>query len=384
MFQSTLENAIDAVVIIDTQNNVTFFNRAAEDLWGWSASEVLGRNVKMLVPPEHQAPHDRYVEHNRTTGQDKIVGKSRDVLLTRRDGSEISASLSLSKMKIGDSWAYAAIVRNISAEYDSLNTLLDKVEQSARGVATGCQAMSSATSAVTEGANRQASAAQEASAAMEEMTANIRQSAENAAQTEAIAKNSLVQAQASAKSVQGAVHAMSEIAAKISIVQEIARQTDLLALNAAVEAARAGQSGKGFAIVAAEVRRLAERSKIAADEIVSLSRNTAETSEEAGRQLSALVPEIQRTTELVQEISAAMSEQRVGSEQINIAISELDRVIQANAGAANEAATTTAKLTWSSDELLDLISGFRNEDGTLKRTIEAQGSETGRSRAQAA
>ncbi len=166
---------------------------------------------------------------------------------------------------------------------------------------------------------------------------------------------------------------MSEIAAKIGIVQEIARQTDLLALNAAVEAARAGQSGKGFAIVAAEVRRLAERSKVASDEIVNLSRTTSEASNEAGQQLKTLVPEIQRTADLVREISAAMNEQRVGSEQINQAIAELDRVIQANAEVSNRASDATRNLSQSAEELRALIDSFRNEDGTLNRSAEASG-----------
>jgi len=323
------------------------------------------------VPVEHQDGHDGYVDANRLTGTDKIVGTSRDVILYRKDGSEVSVSLALSKMKVGDSWAYAAMVRNISAEYESLNTLLAQVESGANDVAGGGANLMDAVTRVSEGATQQAAAAQEASASMEEMTANIRQAAENAGQTETIAVNSLTQAEASASSVQSAVQAMSEIAAKIGIVQEIARQTDLLALNAAVEAARAGQSGKGFAIVAAEVRRLAERSQIAAEEIVGLSRTTSEASNEAGEQLSALVPEIQRTTELVREISAAMNEQRVGTEQINQAIAELDRVIQANAEASGHAAEVTHSLNHSAAELRALIDGFRNADGTLNRASDA-------------
>jgi PAS domain S-box-containing protein len=378
MWRATLENAIDAVILIDTKNTVTFFNDAAEQLWGWSRQEVVGKNVRMLVPLEHQAPHDSYVDANRKSGHDKIVGSSRDLQMVRKDGDVVSVSLALSKMKVGGSWCYAAFVRNISKEYDSLNLLLAKVEDSAKDVATGCQKMESATTEVTNGAATQASAAQQASAAMEEMAGNIRQTAENASKTESIANSSLTQAETSAKSVQSAVEAMSEISTRIGIVQEIARQTDLLALNAAVEAARAGENGKGFAIVAAEVRRLAERSKVAAEEIVALSKTTAEASEDAGRQLKALVPEIQSTTYLVREISAAMREQQLGSEQINSAISQLDQVIQANANVANDAATTTSKLTWSSDQLLELIGGFRNDDGTLNRSSGDDEKEGGR------
>ncbi|MCT4557596.1 MAG: methyl-accepting chemotaxis protein [Pelagimonas sp.] len=364
---ATLENAIDAVVVIDTENHVIFFNAAAERLWGYRAQEVLGKNVKMLVPSEHQAPHDSYVENNRTTQNDKIVGSSRDLKLVRKDGDEVSVSLALSKMKVGNSWGYAAFVRNITEEYDALDGLLTEVSVSSDNVRTGCSELTEAVEKVSEGATHQAAAAQEASASMEQMTANIRQSAENAAQTEKIATRSLQQAQASAEIVDEAVQAMQTIAEKITIIQEIARQTDLLALNAAVEAARAGSHGRGFAIVAAEVRRLAERSQIAADEIVALSKSTAETSGKAGDELETLVPEIQRTADLVQEISAATQEQSIGSEQINTAISELDRVIQANAAASQEAAATTQMLSDSASKLGALIDGFRDEEGNLVR-----------------
>ncbi|CAN0583987.1 unnamed protein product, partial [Ectocarpus sp. 12 AP-2014] len=186
MALSTLESAIDAVVVIDTSNVVIFFNAAAEDLWGYRREEVMGHNVKMLVPHEHQAPHDDYVGANRRTGQDKIVGSSRDVQLVRKDGTEVSVSLALSKIKLGGSWAYAAFVRNISQEYAALESLLGKVSFSADNVLNGCTDLSGAVTKVSEGATEQASAAQEASSSMEEMTANIRQNADNAAQTEKI------------------------------------------------------------------------------------------------------------------------------------------------------------------------------------------------------
>ncbi len=157
------------------------------------------------------------------------------------------------------------------------------------------------------------------------------------------------------------VAAMKQIAEKISIIEEIARQTDLLALNAAIEAARAGEHGKGFAVVASEVRKLAERSQTAAGEIGKLSSTSVEIAESAGEMLKKLVPDIQRTAELVQEISAASAEQNSGAEQINTALQQLDQVIQQNAAASEEMSSTAEELAAQAEQLQDTISFFMLE-----------------------
>jgi methyl-accepting chemotaxis protein len=247
-------------------------------------------------------------------------------------------------------------------------TVLD-IRAIATEVSAATQSISTASIQVSKGASSQAAAAEEASSSMEEMVSNIKQNADNAQQTDKIATKSAHSAQESGKSVLEAVAAMKEIASKISIIEEIARQTNLLALNAAIEAARAGEHGKGFAVVAAEVRKLAERSQRAAGEINQLSANTLKVSEKSGEMLDKLVPDIQRTAELVQEITAASREQDTGASQINKALQQLEQVIQQNASASEEMASTTEELTGQADQLVSALSFFHtgDEDGAPAR-----------------
>jgi methyl-accepting chemotaxis protein len=165
---------------------------------------------------------------------------------------------------------------------------------------------------------------------------------------------------------------MRDIAGKITIVEEIARQTNLLALNAAIEAARAGEHGKGFAVVAAEVRKLAERSQFAAAEISELSGSSVEIAEKGGKMLEQIVPDIQRTAELVQEISASSGEQNAGANQINSAIQQLDLVIQQNASASEELSSTAEELSSQAEQLRGTIGFFRvGDNGNRSRTVFA-------------
>ena len=252
-----------------------------------------------------------------------------------------------------------------------LTAVVGDVMAAADNVAAGSREMSTGSDTMSQGATEQAASAEEASSSMEQMSSNIKQSAENAQQTERIAIKSAEDAEIGGKAVAETVVAMKEIAGKISIIEEIARQTNMLALNAAIEAARAGEHGKGFAVVASEVRKLAERSQVAAGEISKLSSTSVEVAEKAGEMLSAILPNIRKTADLVQEITAASREQDAGADQINQAIQELDKVIQQNASAAEEMASTAEELSAQAQQLQSTIGFFRIGDAKSSRMNRA-------------
>jgi len=249
----------------------------------------------------------------------------------------------------------------IFATSDSIGTSSAKIKDSSKQTSLG--------------ATEQAASAEEVAASMEEMSANIQQNTENAQQTEKIAIQASEDIQEGNSAVAQTVDSMKTIASKISIIEEIARQTNLLALNAAVEAARAGEHGKGFAVVAAEVRKLAERSQEAANEINDLTSSSLKISEKAGNLLEAIVPNIDKTARLVQEITAASKEQNSGAEQVNNALQELNNVVQRNASASEEIAHNADDLSNKGNQLKEAISFFKIDDAAIRKGILATGSE---------
>jgi methyl-accepting chemotaxis protein len=250
------------------------------------------------------------------------------------------------------SQALQRMVERLSEVVGDISTASDNVRSGSRQLAASSEQLS-------QGATEQAASTEEVSSSMEEMASTIQQNADNSQETERIARKAAADAEQTGGAVRETVDAMRNIAEKISIIEEIARNTNLLALNAAIEAARAGEQGKGFAVVASEVRKLAERSQTAATEISELSSNSVDVAEEAGRQLEALVPDIRRTAELVQEISASSAEQRTGSSQVNKAIAELDQVVQQNASHAEEMSATAETLSGQADQLQESVQFFR-------------------------
>ncbi|CAH2031237.1 MCP four helix bundle domain-containing protein [Trichlorobacter ammonificans] len=261
------------------------------------------------------------------------------------------------------------LMESLQNMVDKLKEVVREVQAAADDVATGGKELAATAQSLSQGATEQAASAEEVSSSMEEMSSSIKQNADNASQTEKISNKSAADAREGGKAVQETVAAMKEIATKISIIEEIARQTNLLALNAAIEAARAGEHGKGFAVVASEVRKLAERSQTAAGEISELSGRSVQVAEAAGQMLTAILPDIQRTAELVQEISASSKEQDAGADQINKAIQQLDQVIQQNASAAEEMASTTEELTSQAEQLKATISFFQLDTHGMQRAL---------------
>jgi len=253
------------------------------------------------------------------------------------------------------------MMQALSRMGSELAVVVKDAKVTAEQVTLGSMSLTHAAMSLSEGTTEQAASAEQAAASIEQMLANIRLNASNAFETEKIARAMATNAIDGGRAVSQTVEAMRNITDKIHIVEEISRQTNLLALNAAIEAARAGEHGKGFAVVAAEVRKLAERSQLAAGEISALSLSSVEVAEKAGSLLGVIVPQVQKTADLIEEISTATREQQTGAEQISRAIHELDRVIQQNAAAAEEMSSTAEELSSQAESLQQSIEFFKTE-----------------------
>ncbi len=245
------------------------------------------------------------------------------------------------------------LAKSLLSMKNKLNDIVVEIIQGANNVASASQLLSS-------GASEQAASTEEVSSSMEQMIANIEQNADNAMQTETIANKAAHEIAIGFNNVSETVKSMQEVAEKISIIEEIAEKTDLLAINAAIEAARAGEHGKGFAVVAMEIRKLAERSQNAAADINGLSKSSVKISEEAGRKMSEIVPEIEKTSSLVQEIAAASKEQSAGADQVNSALQQLNLNNQSTASNAEELAA-------QAEVLKDAVSFFKVNNLSTER-----------------
>jgi methyl-accepting chemotaxis protein len=263
----------------------------------------------------------------------------------------------------------------------AMQNMIAKLSHIIREVRSGADALSVASEEVSATAqnlsqanSEQAASVEQTSASIEEMSASINQNTDNAKVTDNMAAQSSAEAAQGGEAVRQTVKSMQAISDKISIIDDIAYQTNLLALNAAIEAARAGEHGRGFSVVAAEVRKLAERSRIAAQEIVELASSSLATAERAGNQIDGMVLSINRTSDLVQEIAAASSEQASGAVQINAAMGQLNQITQMNASSSEELAATSEEMSSQAAQLLQLIDFFKVADsvpGSVPNATEA-------------
>ena len=253
-----------------------------------------------------------------------------------------------------------------------LSQIIGEVRGAADSLSSASEQLSATAQSLSQAASEQAAGVEETSASVEQMTASISQNTENARVTDGMAAQASKEAAEGGESVKATVAAMKQIAHKIGIIDDIAYQTNLLALNAAIEAARAGEHGKGFAVVAAEVRKLAERSQVAAQEIGQVAGSSVELAEQAGRLLDNMVPNIRKTSDLVQEITAASEEQTTGVSQINAAVSQLAQTTQQNASSSEELAATAEEMSGQAEQLQQLMAFFSLEQSVAMPVAAAR------------
>jgi methyl-accepting chemotaxis protein len=340
--KNNLNTAIDAV------------NGLVADAVMLARAAVEGRLETRADAGKHQGDYRRIVEGVNAT-LDAVIAPINEVkrVMVALSGGDLT-------QKITDDYAgdFQVLQNAVNDSMDKLAEIIEQVRGAADALTNAAGQVSATAQSLSQSSSEQAASVEETSASIEQMSASINQNSENAKITDAMASKSSAEAGEGGQAVKSTVEAMKNIAGKIGIIDDIAYQTNLLALNAAIEAARAGEHGKGFAVVAAEVRKLAERSQVAAQEIGELASGSVNLAERAGKLLDEMVPSINKTSDLVQEIASASQEQTAGVGQINNAMGQLNKATQQNASASEELAATAEELGGQAGQLQELMGFF--------------------------